>query len=87
MPLQMTIVERVTLQRRIAEERAKPRPPSFASIAKREHIAESTARKLHGEWSEIHKVLDAPIEVVEEAIDTFTEMIRRLAEIEPASGR
>jgi hypothetical protein len=79
MALTMSLIERVRVQRRIAEARASEPPVPWATLSQTEQVPERTLRHMHREWLKVRQFYDDPLRIVDEALDTFTALIEEAA--------
>ena len=79
MPLTMSLVERVRVQRRVAEARAFEPPVPRATLSQTEQVPERTLRHMHREWLQVQPFYDDPLRVVDEALDTMTALLEETA--------
>jgi chorismate mutase len=75
MALTMSLIERVRVQRRVAEARASEPPLTWEALASQEGVPERTLRHMHSQWVQVQELYDDPLGLIGETLDTLTALI------------
>lgn len=86
-PVRLSPMDRVNRARRIAAARAKPKPDTWAAIAKREKMGQASVRRIYDDyltWGRIQSspdaLVDHTLEMIEASLVELDDVIRAAAE-------